>query len=57
MITMLCEHCESDAVVLDAYAMWSVEAQDWTLASTYDLAWCTVCDVETTLIEKELTND
>ena len=55
-ITIVCSHCESDAVVIDAYAMWSVEEQDWTLASTYDAAWCTVCDGETTLIEKELSD-
>jgi hypothetical protein len=59
-IMIVCKHCDSDAVVIDAYAMWSVEEQNWTLASTYDAAWCTpvcrVCDGETTLIEKELTN-
>ena len=53
---MVCEQCGSEDVGIDAYAEWSVEEQEWVLASTYDAAWCTpvcrVCDGETTLVEK-----
>jgi hypothetical protein len=55
-ITIVCKHCESDNVMRDAYAMWSVEEQRWTLAATYDVTWCVDCDGESTLIEKEIPN-
>lgn len=54
MITIVCQHCGSDEVFLDAYAQWSVEAQDWELCSTFDHAWCAMCDGETTPVEKEM---
>ena len=49
---MVCEQCGSEDVGIDAYAEWSVEEQEWVLASTYDAAHCTMCDGETTLVEK-----
>lgn len=57
MITIVCKQCGSDNVMRDAYAMWSVEEQKWTLAATYDVTHCVDCEVEAPLIEKELTND
>ena len=57
MITIVCKQCGSDNVMRDAYAMWSVEEQKWTLAATYDVTDCVDCEVEAPLIEKELTND
>jgi len=54
MITIVCQSCGSEEVFLDAYAQWSVDAQDWELCSTYDHAWCAICDGETRPVEKEI---
>jgi len=55
-VTIICKQCGSDNVMLDAYAMWSVEEQKWTLAATYDVSHCVDCEGETRLIEKEISN-
>ena len=55
-ITIVCSHCGSDDVMRDAYAVWSVEDQEWVTHSTYDNAYCYNCSGDTSLIEKELTN-
>lgn len=47
-LKMVCEHCGSTHVFLDAYAEWSVESQDWELCSTYDHAFCDSCQRDTT---------
>ena len=57
MITIVCNRCGSDDVMRDAYAVWSIEDQEWVTHSTYDHAYCYNCDGDTSLIEKELTND
>lgn len=57
MITIVCKRCGSDYVMRDAYAVWSVEDQEWVIEAVYDHAYCNNCDSESTLIEKELTND
>lgn len=51
MIDIVCNICGSNKVVIDAYAEWCVESQDWELCSTYDEAWCTMCDRKTSLKE------
>lgn len=51
MIDIVCSTCGSNEVVLDAYAQWCVESQDWELCSTYDEAYCTMCDARTHLKE------
>ena len=51
MIDIVCSECGSNEVVLDAYAQWCVESQDWELCSTYDEAYCTICDGKTRLKE------
>lgn len=53
-IEIVCKHCEGSRVLLDAYAEWSVESQDWELCSTFDNAYCLDCEGETTPTEKEL---
>ena len=56
MITIICRRCGSDDVLRDAYAVWSVEDQEWVLHDTYDHAYCNNCEGDTSLIEKELNN-
>lgn len=39
-----CSHCHSEKVVLDAWASWSYERQEWELGETFDHAYCEVCE-------------
>jgi hypothetical protein len=43
---MVCSECGSERVLKDAYAIWSVEEQEWILHSTYDHADCEECGGE-----------
>jgi hypothetical protein len=43
---MVCSECGSEQVLKDAYAIWSVEEQEWILHSTYDHADCEECGGE-----------
>ena len=46
-IKMVCPRCGSDDdVVRDAYASWSVQAQDWVLSSTHDAFACNACGAD-----------
>ena len=56
MIDFVCSVCGSNHVVIDAYAEWCVESQDWELCSTYQDAYCTMCDKKTHLEEVVLPN-
>lgn len=38
-----CGYCGSGNVVLDAWAEWNVEAQEWTLGCLFDDFWCQDC--------------
>lgn len=53
-IIFVCENCGSDLVTRDAWAEWSVDAQDWALGAAYDYTFCHKCESETHLIEVEL---
>lgn len=53
-IKIVCSQCGSDDVRRDAYAAWSVEAQDWELSSVFDQGTCEVCGDEATLEEVEI---
>jgi len=50
-IDIVCHTCGSNKVIIDAYAEWFVESQDWELCSTYDEAYCTICNRSTRLDE------
>jgi len=50
-IDIVCHTCGSNKVIIDAYAEWCVESQDWELCSTYDEAYCTTCNRNTRLNE------
>ena len=43
----VCAHCKSDDVVLDAFACWNHETQDWVLEDTYDNSYCRDCESDT----------
>ena len=46
----VCSQCQSDDVVADAYAAWDNDAQEWTVANTFNKgAYCNACDGETRL--------
>lgn len=54
-VRMVCGNCGSDHVLLDAWAEWDEEAQEWVLGSTFDHAVCESeeCDGKETHIEEE----
>lgn len=41
-----CLNCGNDAVLLDAFASWDDESQDWILHQYFDDAFCNTCGVE-----------
>ena len=43
----VCGSCASSDVWVDATAEWNTDTQTWELKSTFDMAFCTVCDGET----------
>lgn len=45
-VKLLCPECGAEDVVLDAYAAWDVETQDWVLHSTYEEKRCNTCGAE-----------
>ena len=53
-IKIVCTHCESEAVVRDAWAAWDVEKQEWVLEDIFDYAYCQDCENETKLEEVEI---
>lgn len=51
-IKIVCAECGSEDVMKDAYAAWSVEDQQWELASIHDKGdVCENCGGQTTLQE------
>lgn len=55
-VTYICSECHGNDVLVDAYAEWDEEAQEFVLQSTFDQAVCETCGGETTLEEVELTS-
>ena len=50
----VCSFCGSSAVLMDAWAVWDTEEQDWKLHDTPTQTFCRECDGETCLTEVEL---
>jgi hypothetical protein len=48
---MICTTCGSDDVKRDAWAVWSVEKQDWILDNVFDYAYCEKCESECSITE------
>lgn len=53
-LVMACSVCRGEEVRIDAWASWSITTQSWTLAETFPSAFCTDCDGETTIVERDL---
>ena len=51
-VEKVCETCGSDRVLVDAYAEWDVDTQQWELAHTYGYSFCKDCDGETTIVDQ-----
>jgi hypothetical protein len=50
----VCASCGSSAVMMDAWAVWDTEKQDWELGDTCTQSFCRECDGDASLIEVEL---
>lgn len=53
-VSYVCRSCGSSAVLMDAWATWNIENQDYVLHDTLAEAFCRECDGETSLVEVEL---
>ena len=49
----VCKHCGSENVVKDAWAEWDEDKQEWVLQQVFDYDYCTDCEGDTTIIDKE----
>jgi hypothetical protein len=43
----VCAHCGSESIVVDAYAEWDNDAQDWVLQNVFSEYFCGDCESET----------
>ena len=50
----VCRYCGSSAVLMDAWAAWDTDRQDWVLHDALTEAYCRECDGQTVLQEVEL---
>ncbi|MBX3560864.1 MAG: hypothetical protein KF780_03530 [Sphingomonas sp.] len=53
-VAFTCSLCGGSDVLLDAWARWDIEAQDWLVADTLTQAYCRGCDGETSLVKREI---
>ena len=40
----VCTECGSDSIVIDAWAVWSIEQQGWVLGEIWNEVFCKDCD-------------
>lgn len=57
MIKYICRHCRGDNLLIDAYARWDVDAQDYVITSVFDNVECVDCGGETRAIEVSLNQE
>jgi hypothetical protein len=55
-IAIVCGTCGSDNISRDAWADWSVKAQQWELGTVFDYGHCHKCGGESRLVEVELND-
>ena len=55
-IGYVCSFCGSNAVLMDAWAKWDTETQEWVLHDTMVETYCRECDGDARLTEVELAN-
>jgi hypothetical protein len=56
-IKHICATCKSDDVVLDAWAEWDIDTQDWVLRSVFDDAFCIKCEQACDMEEVEIEDE
>ena len=56
-IRFVCCDCGGDNIVVDGFASWSVEKQDWVLANVFEEAFCADCDTSTSIAEEEIVGE
>jgi hypothetical protein len=50
-LEMKCSYCGGTNVLLDAWAEWDVDKQEWTLQNIFHNAFCEDCEGETSIEE------
>lgn len=50
-IKMVCEDCGSENVMIDAWAVWDVDLQEWVLGPTFDHSHCDDCEGDAHIAE------
>jgi rRNA maturation endonuclease Nob1 len=53
----VCSQCGGTNVLIDAYAEWDFEAQEWVLQNTFDASVCEDCGGETSIDDIEMTGE
>lgn len=53
-IEIACKECGSTDVRRDAWAIWDTENQEWGLGEVFDQGFCSKCEGEAKLIEREV---
>lgn len=56
-VRKVCGTCGSEDVVLDAWAEWDIESQEWVLGQTFDQAFCNACEGECTIEDSPLASE
>ena len=57
-IAMYCSTCGSKDVLVDAYASWNEDKQEWEVYSTFDKgSYCNKCEGECRIVEVEIKAD
>lgn len=53
-VRKVCGECGSERVVIDAWAVWDVDKQDWVLDDILDNEYCRDCECETRIEAEEI---
>ena len=58
-IKKVCSLCGSEDVLIDAYAQWDVEKQDFVLNCTFELSFCfcNACERDCEIIDVEVKDE
>ena len=58
MIKKICSNCGSEDILMDAYASWDFDKQEWKLHAIFDKqSVCETCDWEIRIINKEVRDE
>lgn len=56
-IKMVCSECGSDMVMVDAWAYWNFDKQEWELYNTFDYSYCETCEGDCHIKEIEIEEE